>query len=103
MLIKIKEAKKFRFNFYLPLSAVKWRFVYDCIEKGSRHKYDDEENSNAEAEEKQTAEWPAVPPAELKKMGKQIYEVLKEFKREHGSFELVDVKGNDGTTVKIII
>lgn len=76
--MKIKvNAQNHRFSLWFPLSAIKWRFIWKNI---------DQENKEID----------------YRKMTSKVYKELKKWKKENGSFTLVDVESKDAI-VKITI
>ena len=80
MLIKVLPHKGFKIRLWLPMGAMKWRWVYRSIGRHSEGTFD----FNALG---------AMMPRLVKEVRKYI--------RRHGHFNLVEIKSHDGDYVLI--
>ncbi len=100
MKIKIRD-KGFRLTLYLPLAIIKWSIIYKPLlaklagsDKAADAEPDAGDEDNAKA---------AMLLSQLNKLPKAIYNILKDYKKEHRKLKLVDIKGSEGEIVEIII
>ncbi|MGI6714515.1 MAG: hypothetical protein ACOX3K_05690 [Bacilli bacterium] len=84
IVIKSKEDKK-RLRIIMPLALIKSRLFTKLIVSKKDSKMTQEEIQ------------------ELREMFKQAYQVLKQFKKAHGRFKLIEVQSHDGDEVLIRI
>lgn len=95
MKIKVKTEDA-RFKLWLPLSIVKWKFIWRLIEKKAVTKsYIDEEGN-------EVTKNIDIDIISIKNCIIDIYKELKRWKRKYGPLTIVDVRTSDAV-VKITI
>ncbi|NCA66512.1 MAG: hypothetical protein EOM87_00455 [Clostridia bacterium] len=100
MYIKIKD-KGFRLSLYVPLALIKCKFIYKNITKKNTQPVTGQPSSSLATETLCTDN--SLDAAEMQKLAAEMYKALKQYKKEFGSFTLVDVNAADGAIVKIVI
>jgi hypothetical protein len=93
--------KGLRIALWAPLSLLKMKTIYKpLISKVESEEKPESLNINLLGEKpfNQTEE-----PNNIKSLPSSVHKILKDFKKEFGSFNLVDIDAADGTKVKIIL
>lgn len=113
-------SKDFHITLFVPLSLIKWKIISKhiiskCIierteENSSINGTDNltsdfadrtEENCSIHGTHKLTSDF--AMRSNTKNIPKIAYKIIKEFKRDYGSFSFIDVHTKDGTIVEINI
>ena len=81
MRIIIKENGKKVFNLRLPLSLLKSKFITKAIAKKSNGVH--------------------INTKELSKIAPNLYKEIRKYIKQHGHFNLVEIKSHDGSEVTI--
>ena len=97
----IVKAKGVRIALWAPLSLLKMKAIYKpLISKVESEEKPESLNITLLGEEPFTQ---TEEPNNTKSLPSSVHKILKDFKKEFGSFTLVDIDAADGTKVKIIL